>query len=250
MVSTFDFDTHVRRFSSARDEDDLHERLEALTAELGFNSFALGHHVDLCRPPRDAIRVTNYPPSWIERVTEQGYLRDDPIHVASMRRAAAFLWHDAVKALPLSDRQGRILSEAAGFGLSAGLTVPVHVPGEYYGGCSFGAPSLDGLRRNALHLAQMAATLAFESARRLMLRRDGRAPPSAPRLTPRMRETLIWVGRAKTDSEISAVMRISKATAHEHVENLRRAYGHAQRTQLIVRALFDGQVTFADLLRR
>jgi LuxR family quorum-sensing system transcriptional regulator CciR len=246
----FDFDRHVRALSSAATDDDLHDHLETLTRELGFSRFALGHNIDLCRPPTDAIRVTNYPEGWVERVAEQGYLQDDPIHKASMRRAAAFLWHDAVRTLPLTERQDRILAEAAGFGLRAGMTVPVHVPGEYYGGCSFGAPSLDGLRTNALHLAQMAATLAFEAARRLMQRRDGRAPPPPPRLTPRMRETLIWVGRAKTDSEISAVMRISKATAHEHVENLRRAYGHAQRTQLIVRALFDGQVTFADLLRR
>lgn len=249
MVSHFDFDAYVRRLSSIAGEDDLFAVLDDFTRELGFSQFALGHNIDLTRPPADAIRLTSYNPDWVERVAEQGYLPDDPIHAASMRRVAGFLWHEAVASLALTERQDRILEEAARYGLRAGVSVPVHVPGEYYGGCSFGAATLDDLQPNALYLAQLGGLLAFESARVLMLKRDGRTPAPPPHLTPRMQEALVWVGRSKTDSEIATVMHVSRATAHEHVEKLRRAYGNAQRTQLVVRALFNGQVTFADLLR-
>lgn len=249
MVCHFDFDAYVRRFSWAASEDDLFAVLDDLTRELGFNQFALGHNIDLMRPPADAIRMTSYNPEWVERVAEHGYLSDDPIHAASMRRVAGFLWHEALQSLVLTERQDRILKEASTYGLRAGVSIPVHVPGEYYGGCSFGAITLDTLRPNALYLAQLGGLLAFEFARMLMLKRDGRMPPLPPHLTPRMQEALIWVGRSKTDGEIATVMHVSRATAHEHVEKLRRAYGNAQRTQLVVRALFNGQVTFANLLR-
>ena len=58
------------------------------------------------------------------------------------------------------------------------------------------------------------------------------------------------MGRGKTDNKNIQIMRISWATAHEHVENVRKAYGNAQRAYLIVRALFDGQIALSDLLRR
>lgn len=85
MMSAFDFSAYVRRFSSASGEDDLYSILDDLTRELGFKQFALGHNIDLARPPADAIRLTSYDPDWVERVAEQGYLLDDPIHAASMK---------------------------------------------------------------------------------------------------------------------------------------------------------------------
>ena len=54
--------------------------------------------------------------------------------------------------------------------------------------------------------------------------------------------------RGKTDPEIADVMRISRGTAHDHVEAVRRAYGNAQRPYLVLRALYDGNLTFPDVL--
>jgi LuxR family quorum-sensing system transcriptional regulator CciR len=35
---------------------------------------------------------------------------------------------------------------------------------------------------------------------------------------------------------------------HQHLEAAKRRYDVASRTQLVVRALFDSQITFADVL--
>ncbi|MCP3732580.1 hypothetical protein M9978_19330 [Sphingomonas sp. MG17] len=45
----------INRFLSAHDSDQLQERLEAATHDLGFKWYAMGHHVDLRGSPEDAL---------------------------------------------------------------------------------------------------------------------------------------------------------------------------------------------------
>jgi LuxR family quorum-sensing system transcriptional regulator CciR len=241
----------IDRFQQAIDGERLRETLEDLTRHLGFERFAMGHHVDLTRPPEDAIRLTNYRRDWTERALDKGYFVDDPIHFASTRTVVGFQWRDVAKMIDLTDRQRHILRQGQRFGgLAAGFTVPVHQPGEYRGTCSFGTSSAKMVRRRALPFAQLGGAFAFEAARKIMLRNSGREPKGPPSLTPRQQEALVLIGRGKTDGEIGTIMGVSRATAHEHVEGVRRAYGNAQRAYLVVRALFDGQISFTDLLRR
>lgn len=241
----------IDRFQQATDNDKLRDSLEDLTRHLGFRHFAMGHHVDLTRPPEDAISLTNYARDWTERAVDKGYFADDPIHAASTRTVVGFSWRDVGKLIHLTDRQRHILRQARRFGgLSTGYTVPVHLPGEYRGTCSFGAPNSRLLRRNALPFAQLCGAFAFEAARHIMRKRSGLTVEGPPSLTPRQQEALVLIGRGKTDREIGTILGVSRATAHEHVEGVRRAYGNAQRAYLIVRALFDGQISFTDLLRR
>ncbi|MGD9810096.1 MAG: LuxR family transcriptional regulator [Sphingobium sp.] len=250
MFRQSNLDSVLRGFQGAANESALHEALDRATRDLGFQQFAMGHHVDLAHPPDDAIRLSTYDVDWVHHVVERQYFAADPIHIASTKTAIGFLWQDIDKLIILTPRQKQILAEAVAFGLGQGFTVPVHLPGEYYGTCSFGAPSLDSLSQNALPVAEICGRFAFEAARRVARRKSGRAGEDPPSLTPRQHEALILVGRGKTDDEISQIMHISRATAHEHVENVRKAYGNAQRAYLIVRALFDGQIAFSDLLRR
>lgn len=252
MVDQFDFKGMISGFLCAQMEEQLYVHLEACAFNLGFRQFAMGHHVDLAGPPQDAIRLTNYHPAWIERSLGEGYFLYDPVHQASTRTAAGFLWTDVPTMIRLTKRQKAVLEAARPYGLSEGYTIPVHVPGEYRGTCSFGADSFERLRPNALPIANMIGTYAFEAARRIM-RSRGALPAGLdelPQLTERQRDSLVLVARGKGDPEIGALLGISAATAHEHVENVRRAYGNAQRPLLIARALFDGQISFSEVFGR
>ncbi|MCP3732162.1 LuxR family transcriptional regulator [Sphingomonas sp. MG17] len=242
----------INRFLSAHDSDQLQERLEAATHDLGFKWYAMGHHVDLRGSPEDALRLSNYPTEWIERSLSERYYANDPIHRASTRTATGFLWSEVSSLIRLTRRDRDILKAASSHGLGDGFTVPVHVPGEYRGTCSFGTTSLDHLARGALPVASMISSYAFEAGRRILRVQRRTAEPSAdvPMLTDRQRDTLVLVARGKADPEIATLLGISPATAHEHVENVRRLYGNAQRPFLVVRALFDGQISFSEVLRR
>lgn len=250
MFTYKELDAFTRSFKDASNESDLHEALATVTRMLGFSRFAMGHHVDLTCPPQGAIRLTTYNDDWISHGLERNYFSDDPIHLATTKTMNGFLWRDVDQYITLSARHKQIMAEAADFGLGAGFTVPAHLPGEYQGSCSFAAATLDDLQEDALLVAQLCGTFAFESARRIMRRSLNLMETSVPELTPRQVEALILVGRGKTDREIGHILGVSRSTAHEHVEGVRKAYGNAQRAYLIVRALFDGQISFTDLLRR
>jgi LuxR family quorum-sensing system transcriptional regulator CciR len=71
---------------------------------------------------------------------------------------------------------------------------------------------------------------------------------SQQRLSPRQLDCVILAGRGKSDRDVGQLLGISGQTVHQHMEEAKRRYGVATRQQLIVRALFDSQITFADLM--
>lgn len=95
----------------------------------------------------------------------------------------------------------------------------------------------------ALFFAQSIANFAFEAARRL----HGPCDLQRPRLTDRQRECLLWAARGKTDWEIALIMGIRHFTVVEHIRSARMRYDAATRGVLIVRALFDGTLSFSDI---
>ena len=249
MPLTFELQDFVRQCNVATSEEQLFDLLDLATRRLGFEQFAMGHHVDLTGPPADAMRLTTYDPAWVETALGKRYFVDDPIHAASMKTAVGFLWSDVPKMIQMTGRQNGILEAARRFGLAEGFTVPVHVPGEYRGTCSFGARSLDNLQPDALPTAQLIGVFAFEAARRIMRARQRHEKGSSiPSLTERQLACVTLVAAGKTDWEIGRILGISEGTAHEHIEAARKRYGVVKRTQLVIRALFDGQISFSDIL--
>ena len=245
-----DFDRCIETIRNARELDVLTEVMCEVTDLLGFDQFALGHHVDLVTPPDNAIRLTNYDPRWINETLERRFFADDPVHATCVRLVRPFYWSELADHIVMSDHRHLILDRARSFGLNVGITVPVRLSGEYEGSCSFAVSDLSGAHPLVLPLSQTAATFAFEGARRIMRKRDGKVPEPVPSFTNRQREMLILVGRGKTDAEIADVMGVTRSAAHKHVEDGRRAYGNAQRTLMVIRAVYDGVITFADIFRR
>jgi LuxR family quorum-sensing system transcriptional regulator CciR len=250
MTKPNELQDFVRQCNLAQTEEQLFGLLNEETRRLGFDQFTMVHHVNLAGPLQaNAVRLSSYHPDWIEILIGNRFFVDDPIHAASAKTAVGFLWSDVGKMINLTDRQKAILESARKYGLADGFTVPVHVPGEYQGTCSFGARSLEHLAPDALPRAQLAGTFAFEAARRIIRAKQlDQIKGDVPQLTERQLDCVTLVAMGKTDWEISRILGISEATAHEHVEAARKRYKVGKRTQLVIRALFDGQITFSDIL--
>lgn len=254
MTAFSDVEDFVRCAKTQTRMDGLAGLLSDVADSMGFDYVALVHHVHFTTPEAasHAVQVVRYPQAWREVVATRGYFTDDPVLAACQRQAAAFLWSDLPRILKMTHRQSEILETAASCGLAEGFTVPVNVPGEFLGSCSYGLAPGHELPKPALPAAQYIGCFAFEAARRIQkvedLRRDAAAKPP-PRLTQRQFDCLVLAAQGRSDWHIAQLLGISHDTVHQHIEMAKKRYGVASRTQLVVRALYDSQITFADVLR-
>jgi LuxR family transcriptional regulator, quorum-sensing system regulator CciR len=241
-------DAFVRDAGRLTNETELAALLQSICTELGFEYFALAHHVDLDEPARPAIRLHNYPAAWVDYFEGHRLAPSDPVHRASHLTSVGFTWAQLPSMIELTQRDRDILALAGASGIGDGYTVPAHVPGESNGSCSFATLAGQPLPEQHLPSAHLVGAFAFEAARRLWRVRDRLRP--APRLTDRQRDCLVWAARGKSDWEIGRILGISKETVIQHLKTARERYGVANRTQLTVSTLFDGTISFFDILKR
>lgn len=242
-------DAFVRDVSEVQREADLADLLAEVSVEMGFSYFALTHHVDIRKAPAPAIRLSNYPSDWVDYFDEQKLGPLDPVHRASHLTSVGFAWSRLAQLIKLTPRDHQVLQLAARQGIGTGFTVPAHVPGESNGSCSFAARAGNPLREEHLPLAQLVGAFAFEAARRVWRVRHVDIHPS-PQLTDRQRDCVLWAARGKSDWEIARILGLSHETVIQYLKRARDRYGVSKRTMLAVHALFDGTISFTDVLKR
>jgi LuxR family quorum-sensing system transcriptional regulator CciR len=220
-----------------------------ITKELGFNHFAISHHVDLRASSEPAMRIHNYPDAWERYYDRQQLGRTDAVHRACQITAIGFAWSQLPRMIPLTRRDYGVLEAAAKQGLGEGFTVPAHVPGEVNGSCSFATTRGTALPTEHLAVAQLVGAFAFEAARRL-LKREQQKLSDPGRFSDRERDCLIWVARGKSDTEIATILGISPETVHQYVKQARANYDAVSRSQLVAHALFSGTISFMDIFKR
>jgi DNA-binding CsgD family transcriptional regulator len=131
--------------------------------------------------------------------------------------------------------------------IAAAWAIPFHGPADESaaGWCLLriatnGLPA--ALARTAM---QYLAFHAFEALRQSRLRR-----PVEPRLTKRQLQCMVLAARGKSDWIAGAILGLSPATVHKYLEQAKARYGVSSRTELVVRALHDGEIGFSDLMDR
>jgi len=225
---------------------DLEDLLGEACSTMGFRFFALMHHVDTAEGPGPSLRLHNYPRAFSNWFDENRFGRLDPVHRACHRTTRGFRWAHVPDMISIGRTDLEIFERARREGIGNGFTVPAHIPGESRGSCSFAVADTDEVPDDWLQVAQLIGTCAFEAARSMVL-------PSGPeggplRLTARQRDCVIWAARGKTDWEISQILGLSKETVRQHLKQARERYGIQKRSQLAVRALYDGIISFGDVL--
>ena len=239
----------VREIGQATTAADLSDAMTQISRKLGFQYFALTHHVDVAAAAGSAIRLHNYPSQWAAFYDANALGVSDPVHRASHVTSIGFRWSRIAAMIPLTLSDLRMLALGREQGIGDGFTVPAHVPGEARGSCSFANDASRPISEEMLSLAQLAGAFAFEGARRLWMGR-GHRTLAAPVLTDRQRECVLWVARGKGDWEIARILSIGEETVARHIKQGCQRYGVAKRTSLAIRTLFDGTITFSDIFRR
>lgn len=253
MYARDNFASLTNQTTKFTDFADIRGLLDEATSALGFDHYALIRHVWDRPASIDAVRIVDYPKGWLEMMAKHGYLKDDPGLRASEKTVAPFDWSALPRLLSLTPRQEHIVEEAKRAGLGNGFIVPLHMPGEYSGSCTFAVKVGRDIPIANYPAAQFVASYAFEAARRLV--RTAKADHgktngvgSTPSITPRQQDCMVLAAQGKTDWDIGKVLGISGVTVHKHLEAIKKRYGVSTRTQLVVRALFDGVFSFNDVL--
>lgn len=221
--------------------------LSNATREFDFDHFALVQKSS-SRAALGAVKLSDFPDEWVERLAQTAYFVHDPVLMACEKSVAPFAW-DAIPAMfALSKHQRAYMANARAAGLDAGYTVPIHVPGEASGLCSFVMARGRPLPADALPAAQYLACFAFEAARRLAATSGG--PDPVPKLTQRQLDCVVLAARGKSNWVTGQLLGLSPDTVHKYLESAKRRYGVSSRTELVVRALYDGQLSYSDVLGR
>lgn len=219
--------------------------LSDASVELGFSYFALLHHASLRDTGNCYIRIDNYPEAWAAEFIGSALYRHDPVHRASRRAVRGFEWRELGQLTSLGRREKSILERSRWFGLGEGMTVPVNVPGEPGGSCSFAVRLGAELPRQRLQCAELVGVHAFAAARRLLGQPRLSSPPH---LSRRELQCLRLAAAGKTDFEIALILGISPETARQYGKRARAAYDVGTRTQLVVLGLRDDWISFDEAL--
>ncbi len=232
----------ARSVSEVRTRDALADALEETCARLGMRYFALSHHVDFAADPK-GLRLHNYPDGWEQWYDANRLGISDPIHRASHRIAHGFYWRDVPKLIPLLPSDLSLLAQGRRIGLGEGVTIPVHMPGEARGSCTFVAALGDMPNETILPCAQSIGALAFESVRRLL--RSKSKPPVI--VSERQRDCIALAGRGMNNAAIAQLLGIGEQTVIEHFRAARARLDVGTRTELVICLLANGQLCIDDV---
>lgn len=250
MSRLSDVNAFIEQSRQCRTADDLRRIMEAITCEMGFHSYALYQHVhQFSWNNKRLLAISNYSRTWLEYFFDQKFGAHDPVHLASYRTAVGFRFGEIPNLISLSDRQREILEAIRREGITDGFCVPAHVPGETNGTCTFIVRDAKPLPETNLPMAQLVGSFAYEAGRQIQLSGE-RIVNSLParNLTTRQLECIVLVGRGKTDWEIAQILGVKEQTVTDHVDAARHRCGVSRRTELVVHALYNGDITFADII--
>jgi LuxR family transcriptional regulator, quorum-sensing system regulator CciR len=239
-------DRFGERASAIEDGDQLEQLIAEATHELGFDHFAVLHHDSLSRPSRRMVMIHSYPGGWAEELMGAAPAKDvDPVHRASIRTHVGFRWCELPQLVRLGSAERRFLDRAKRHDIADGFTVPVNVPGEPPGSCSFALRRGSAMPDRRLYCAEQVGLHAFRAARRIHgYPENGRRP----KLSRRELQCVRLVAAGKTDWEIAAILGISVETAHQYVKRARAAYDVVSRAQLVACGLRDALVSFGEAI--
>lgn len=193
--------------------------------------------------------TTNYPDEWVSHYGAMNYIHSDPLVLEGPRHQLPFRWNDVCHVKDLDDTQRQIFSEARDFGITNGLTIPIHGRDGEYAALNLvpdGTPRQQvATLEQQFHLGHLVAFYWHSLAGPRMFEEEGLIPHSeaVPQcLSGRETEVLTWVARGKSTWDIAQILGVSERTVVFHVENAKTKLDASTRTHLVVKAVMEGLI--------
>ena len=187
--------------------------------------------------------IVNYPGDWLREYEENKYNEIDPVLKYAATTMEAFSWKMLKDDPEMTPKVRRFWRRSEMFGLSCGITVPLHCPT----GMSFGF-SLSAIDMKScfacIHLEEIQL-VAYQFCMAYLLANKSHKRPDAiieNPLSDREKEILTWTARGKSAWEISVILEISEHTVNFHLKNSIKKLDTSNKTGAVVKAIRYGLI--------
>ncbi len=250
IQSAFDLsNAEIRsRVMTAADFDEALDILAEITLDMGFTQALYGYIPTVPQLPNGdwlplRLNVRNFPPGWLEGW--EPFMQVDPYYRACFGSTLPIDWGEVQADADLMPIQKRACGYLGDYGLSRGITVPVHLPFHRFAVMS--AIADDHCRDWATVRSRARDPLfrlmhVFTKAIHDLGYEDQIDTVEPVRLTPRERECLRWASAGKTSSETAIIIGRSVETVRLHMKNAIRKLDATNRSQAVATAIHFGLI--------
>lgn len=233
---------HISQINRANSAQDVCNRLLAVTGRFGLDRMIIGSQQDPAAEPEirsEHILLGGWSAEWIERYIGCNYVAADPVVHFAKHNMQPFTWDDAARRAGGDPAAGRVMAEAAEFGMRHGMSIPLVTTDGTLALLSLGGEHMD---MPPEHFGMVALLSTYAIERALNLSRNLNAM-HASRLTRREAECIRWAAAGKSEWEISRILGISEHTSEKHLLSAKTKLGAVNRTQAVAEAIRQGYIT-------
>lgn len=219
----------------------LESELLRILRDVGVESFIAAWIPSARRPAherRNNVLFGKWPSDWLEHYIQNNYVYIDPVVRAASGPGGVARWREAYGA-GCDSAALRILDGARACALSDGLTFNFPTADSATAIVSLAGRELERREQDEGRLALIAQYAVGKS---ICLKAGRAAAESAPRLTSRERDVLMWTCEGKTDWEIGTILGVSEHCADKYGRLLKKKLAATSKTQLVARAFRLGLV--------
>lgn len=247
-ASELDAATIRRRVEATATFGEALDVLHDITCDLGFTQVLYAYQPTSPRLPNGEwlplkLNVRNFPRGWEAGWSK--YMSVDPYYRACFRGTLPIEWTDVQSSDSLSAPQREACSYLGDFGLSRGITVPVHLP---FGRFAVMSAIVDRSCRNWHAVREQSREPLFKLMHVFTKTifdcglEDQIETIRPVKLTARELECLRWASAGKTSSETAMIMDRSLETARLHMKNAIAKLNATNRAQAIANAVHLGLI--------
>lgn len=238
-----EFQELIRQCISANTVEEIHQICSIACDQFGFDQFMYGSRVPTSFVRPQLILISGYQQDWWDHYNQNNYLKIDPVVDYCTKSTLPVQWHQ----LDITGRHNKtarqLMQESADFGLSSGISLPVHTPNGEFAMLSFASDrdcqSEENRITNLNPQLMMLAYHVHEASMRIFREQKEDSEP----LTRREKECLLWAAEGKTSDETSMIMHIAESTVRFHLNNAARKLNVHNRRHAIARAICLGEIT-------
>jgi DNA-binding CsgD family transcriptional regulator len=232
----------IEAIGRAGEVEAIHGVCADLSQECGFEQFIYAASVPTSFVKPSLIIISGYAREWREHYNDRHYMGVDPTVAWCAHNILPLNWGSLEAKAPGNPQLHRFMNEARDFGLSSGISFPIHTAQGDSAMLSLASPEQHGKAQprilEAMPYGQLFTAYLHETVRRVFA--DQMLPVSRVELTPREQECLLWVTEGKTTWETSQILNISERTVTFHLQNTVEKLGVVNRQQAVARAVAMG----------